>query len=325
MASSGSVKCTRPSTGSVSVLAPICTPACVGRPPLMLTPPGTSMTLASRRSAPPSPLPLANSSVSWLLIDSDRAERVGGRHDRGRRHHFDRLRQRGQRQIERALGRLIGGDDDRGARRSRSLRATRSACTCLPGSRVKRKWPSPSDRTDGDFLIRRAVDDHLRAAEPDGAALRRDEAFDDAAAGAVAARAPGRREQQQAHASSTAMNLEPGNHPISLWSIPIGRSIHKPDRQRDARRRRPRRRRSDIARPRRRRRCRAASASSISPAAWQGADHRERDRQRARRVAARKRVHAESSGAGPSARRADESPDRRAPACARAPTAGASG
>jgi hypothetical protein len=37
----------------------------------MLTPPGTSMTLASRRSAPPRPLPLVSWSVSWLVIESD--------------------------------------------------------------------------------------------------------------------------------------------------------------------------------------------------------------------------------------------------------------
>ena len=134
IASSGSVKCTRPSTGSVSVLAPICTPACVGRPPLMLTPPGTSITLASRRSAPPSPLPLANSSVSWLLIESDEpsvsaAETI----DAGAITSTVCVSVASGRSSDRS-GRRIRRDDDRRAR-PRSLRATRSACTCLPAAR----------------------------------------------------------------------------------------------------------------------------------------------------------------------------------------------
>ncbi len=52
------------------------------------------------------------------LMTGDRlgpAERVRRRHDRGRRHHFDRLRQRRQRQIQRPLRGLIRRDDHRRA------------------------------------------------------------------------------------------------------------------------------------------------------------------------------------------------------------------
>src|SRR5436190_5231501 len=73
IASSGSVKRTRPVDGSASVVDPICVPDWAGRPPRMLRPLGTSMTLASRRSAPCSPLPGARRSVSLLSIAADAA------------------------------------------------------------------------------------------------------------------------------------------------------------------------------------------------------------------------------------------------------------
>ena len=60
----------RPSDGLVNALEPICIPAWLGRPPLMLNPLGTSMTLASRRRAPLTPLPGASTSASLLLIAS---------------------------------------------------------------------------------------------------------------------------------------------------------------------------------------------------------------------------------------------------------------
>src|SRR5262245_11551812 len=57
IASSGSETCVRPVVGLTSVLGPSWTLAWLGRPPLMLTPPGTSMMLASSRSAAWNPPP----------------------------------------------------------------------------------------------------------------------------------------------------------------------------------------------------------------------------------------------------------------------------
>ena len=64
IASSGSENGVRPVDGSTSVPGPSCTPAWLGRPPLMLTPPGTSMILASKRSAAWKPPPGAYCSSS---------------------------------------------------------------------------------------------------------------------------------------------------------------------------------------------------------------------------------------------------------------------
>ena len=67
IASSGSETCVKPVDGSTSVLGPICTLAWLGRPPLMLKPPGTSMTLASSRSADWKPPPGASCWSSSLV------------------------------------------------------------------------------------------------------------------------------------------------------------------------------------------------------------------------------------------------------------------
>ena len=52
IAPSGSGTCATPDAGSTSVVVPSCTPAWPGRPPLMLTPPGTGMALENMRMAP---------------------------------------------------------------------------------------------------------------------------------------------------------------------------------------------------------------------------------------------------------------------------------
>src|SRR5881628_1054648 len=70
IAPSGSDTCVRPVDGSTSVPGPSWTLDWLGRPPLMLTPPGTSMMLASSRSAAWNPPPGANSSSSLLPIAS---------------------------------------------------------------------------------------------------------------------------------------------------------------------------------------------------------------------------------------------------------------
>src|SRR3954466_8602183 len=51
IASSGSETCDRPVAGSTNAPGPSCTVDWLGRPPLMLIPPGTWITLASRRNA----------------------------------------------------------------------------------------------------------------------------------------------------------------------------------------------------------------------------------------------------------------------------------
>jgi hypothetical protein len=71
IASSGRLMCASPSEGSVNMIGPICMPTCVGRPPLMLRPPGTSMTLARSFKAPVTPLPGASWSRSVEPIFSD--------------------------------------------------------------------------------------------------------------------------------------------------------------------------------------------------------------------------------------------------------------
>src|SRR5882724_7795187 len=65
-ASSGRETFDRPVDGSTIVPGPSWTLAWLGRPPLMLTPPGTSMMPASNRSAAWKPPPGAYCSSSWL-------------------------------------------------------------------------------------------------------------------------------------------------------------------------------------------------------------------------------------------------------------------
>src|SRR4051794_11421091 len=70
MASAGNVKRTNPVDGSTSVPEPTCVLDCPGRPPLMLTPPGTMITVASTCSAACRPSRPAYSSTAFVLIES---------------------------------------------------------------------------------------------------------------------------------------------------------------------------------------------------------------------------------------------------------------
>ena len=105
------------------------------------------MTLASRRSAPPSPLPLANSSVSRLLIDSEppsvsAAETI----EAGAITSTVWVSVANGRSIDRAV---VVSDMTTAATFATAKPSSAAVSVYFPScSAVKRKWPSPSDNTD---------------------------------------------------------------------------------------------------------------------------------------------------------------------------------
>ena len=85
IASSGSDTCDRPVAGSTKAPGPSCTAAWLGRPPLIASPPGTSMTLASSRSADCSPPPEISSSFAASALPTPSACRCSARPSSARR------------------------------------------------------------------------------------------------------------------------------------------------------------------------------------------------------------------------------------------------
>ena len=162
--------------------APSCTPAWLGRPPLMLTPPGTSMTLASRRSAAWKPPPGANCSSSLLPIESLSAS-VPSRETIAAEPTTSTVCEIA------AIGRSTVT-----AVVVPTTTATVTAAVSKPASDADTRY-RPSGSADdaemavafaehrGHFAIGGIADDDLRAAEANGAALCGHDAVDHAGAG----------------------------------------------------------------------------------------------------------------------------------------------
>ena len=143
------------------------------------------------------PVPLANSSVSWLLIDSDEPSvSAADTIDVGAITSTVCVSVASGRSSDRSV--VWSADDDDRRARDREAFERRGQRVLAFLDRREAEVAVAVRQHRRDFLIRGAVDDDLRAAQPDRPALRRDEAFDDAAAGGrLRARHAGREQHRR--------------------------------------------------------------------------------------------------------------------------------